>query len=827
MIFRMEVACLCMVIFIAVIYFSTQKEISKAHKLYSRVIVCAILQLIMDTVTLYTVNNLEMFPACINRLAHQLYVLFLLLLLYYVVAYMRTMIREGSHPVDIPMVPEKYLRCLRIVIILGVTFLPIDYKKTPYGNYAVGPLALMAYLGVALCLLMLFHLLLKYGNAIYYKKKRVLLFVLVTVAFVAGFQALFPMSLVSGIGIAIVVLGLYFTVESADAILIEHLKAETRRADAANNAKSTFLANISHEIRTPINAVLGMDEMILRESVDEQIREYASAIKSSAKSLLRIINDVLDITKIETGKMEIIPTEYDFGILIGNVVNMIAPAAKEKGLHLEISIDEELPAKLKGDDIRIRQILLNLLSNAVKYTETGTIWLNIHLAEKDKKAQILFEVMDTGIGIKEEDIGKLYVAFERIEENRNRHIEGSGLGIVITAQLLRMMDSALNVRSVYGEGTTFFFVLSQEIIEDIPVGDFRKCMAENMEELPYRGDFEAPEAQILVVDDTVVNRRVFSSLLKETKMQITEAGSGEECLALVKERHFDLIFMDHWMPEMDGIETFVHMQKLGDYPCKDTPVIVLTANAVRGAKEQYMEQGFHDFMTKPLEPKKLESMLKKWLPKELVQFKAESIEIVSDSEKPQMPMIGGVDWSYAWLHFTKDSEMREAIQFFCSMAETDAEELNSYYRSIAKEGSLEMYHVKVHSMKNSAGMIGIMPLAGLARILEVAAGEKDIERLYKCHEVFLSEWREYKEKMQVCIAAAAEEKTAVSLEVVNELLALLKEAAEDMDIDRMDNIILQLKQYQYSAEDEKKLQKIAEAVVRFDLEEIIRLAEEF
>ncbi|MBO5303686.1 MAG: response regulator [Lachnospiraceae bacterium] len=827
MMFRMEVACLCIVVFVALIYFSMQKEKTITHKLYARIIICAILQLLMDTATLYTVNNLEEFPAWINRLAHQLYVLFLLLLLYYVVAYMRAVIRAGNHPVDIPVIPMRYLRCLQGVILLSVIIMPIEYEQTPYGNYAVGPLAMIGYLGVALCLLMLFHLLFKYGSAIYYKMKWVLLFVLVTVAFVAGFQFLFPMSLISGIGIAVVVLGLYLTVESADAILIEHLKAETRRADAANNAKSTFLANISHEIRTPINAVLGMDEMILRECVDGQIREYASEIKASAKSLLRIINDVLDITKIETGKMEIIPTEYDFGILIGNIVNMIAPTAKKKGLELEVTVDEDIPAKLIGDDIRIRQILLNLLSNAVKYTEKGTIWLNIHLADKGKNVQLLFEVMDTGIGIKEEDIGRLYVAFERIEENRNRHIEGSGLGIVITAQLLRMMDSALNVRSVYGEGTTFFFELSQEIAEDVPVGDFWKNMEENTEEQPYQGDFEAPQAQVLVVDDTPVNRKVFCSLLKETKIQITEAGGGEECLALVKEQHFDLIFMDHWMPGMDGVETFMQMQKLNEYPCKDTPVIVLTANAIRGAKEQYMAQGFWDFMTKPLEPKKLENMLKKWLPKELLQYKEAKVEIAVDSEKPQMPMIGGVDWSYAWLHFTKDSQMREAIQFFCSMAEADAKELDGYYRSVAKDGVLQMYRIKVHSMKNSAGMIGILPLSGMARILEKAADERNIERIYKCHDIFLQEWREYKESMQVCIATADEDKTEVSLEVVEDLLALLKEAAEDMDIDRMDNIILQLKQYQYTDETDRKLQRIAEAVVRFDLEELIRLIGEF
>jgi len=645
------------------------------------------------------------------------------------------------------------------------------------------------------------------------------------------YQAFFPEVLVTGLGVALIVLGSYITVENPDALLIEELKEETRRADAANNAKSSFLARISHEIRTPINAVLGMDEMILRESEETEIREYASNIKASAKTLLQIINDILDITKIENGKLELLPASYDIGSLLCDISNMFLGMVEEKGIRLVIDVDEKLPSQLWGDDIRLRQVLTNLLSNAVKYTQRGSVKLRIKVIEAEENAKILFEITDTGIGMREEDLDKLYVAFERIDESKNRGIEGTGLGMVITKNLLQMMGSDLNVRSVYGKGSVFNFVLSQKIIDAAPIGDFQERLDSNALQTYYEGNFEAPAAQILLVDDSSMNRRVFCSLLKETRMQITEAEDGEECLRLVKRRHFDLIFMDHRMPGMDGVEAFREMKKMSGYPCENTPVIILTANAVRGAREQYMAEGFHDFLTKPLEPEKLEYMIQKWLPKDLQQNKNAG-EIIEEAPRgPILPMIGGVDWGYAKMHFTEVDEITEMMEFFCSMADTEVEELERYYSRIKEAEFMELYLVKVHSMKNSAGMVGILPLNGMAKILEDAVAAKDLDKIQTYHGLFVTEWRSYTAKIQGIMEEEKGNKEQVIAEadpqIICGLLTVLGMAIYDMDIDRMDNVILQLKQYKYPPEAEKILKQLAAKVTAFDLDESANILQKF
>lgn len=388
----------------------------------------------------------------------------------------------------------------------------------------------------------------------------------------------------------------------------------------ANRAKSDFLARMSHEIRTPINAILGMDEMILRETGEQSTREYAGDIQSAGRSLLSIVNDILDLSKIESGKMEILPVRYDISDIINDLVSMINLRAKEKNLVFNVNVSESIPSGLFGDDVRIRQVLTNMLTNAVKYTDTGSVTLRAGFTgtERDENggetALLHFAVEDTGMGIRPEDMGRLFGDFERIDDIRNRNIEGTGLGIPIIMRLLRLMGSELEVKSTYGKGSVFSFELKQKILDNKPIGDFKKSKKSIEPERTGPSALTAPDAKVLLVDDNRVNRKVFVSLMKITKIQVTEAESGPDAVALASKQHFDIIFMDHMMPGMDGVEAMKLIKADTDGPCAGVPVIALTANAIEGAKEEYLKDGFDGFLSKPFTFESLERTVREFLP---------------------------------------------------------------------------------------------------------------------------------------------------------------------------------------------------------------------
>ncbi|MBQ9361318.1 MAG: response regulator [Lachnospiraceae bacterium] len=445
------------------------------------------------------------------------------------------------------------------------------------------------------------------------------------------------------------------------------LESMAEEAKAANLAKSAFLSNMSHEIRTPINAILGMDEMILRESNESGVVGYAEDIRSASNNLLGIINDILDFSKIEAGKMDIIPVEYEFASVINDLYNVIRKRAEDKGLEVKLDIDPAIPAILYGDEIRIKQVITNILTNAVKYTEKGSVTLKINkiVSDNDKNSEgheechgvacfknpvcLAVSVTDTGIGIKKEDIKRLDTAFERVDEERNRTIEGTGLGLNITSQLLTLMDSELKVESIYGEGSTFSFVIVQGISRDEPIGNINdRWTKTTAQHKKYREKFTAPDAHILVVDDTKMNLDVVKNLLKKTRIGIDTAESGQEALDLVAKNAYDIIFLDHRMPNMDGIECFKRMKELPDHKCPDAPVISLTANAVSGAREEYLTTGFADYLTKPIDSGKLEDMLVRYLPADKVIIKKEdenktasdiSVKHAHYAEKPRIVLI--------------------------------------------------------------------------------------------------------------------------------------------------------------------------------------------
>lgn len=389
-----------------------------------------------------------------------------------------------------------------------------------------------------------------------------------------------------------------------------------KELETANKYKSQFLANMSHEIRTPINAIMGMNEMILRENKDTVISDYANNIKEASSLLLSIVNDILDVTKIEAGKMTLVPVDYNLFVMVKAVMKQVAFRKKGKELDLILDYDEKMPGIMYGDDIRLRQILTNLLTNAVKYTPSGSVTLKVSGRTDGDYVDITFTVRDTGIGIKPEDMDKLFEKFERVEETRNRSIEGTGLGMSIIVGLLTLMGSRLNVESVYGEGSTFSFTIRQKIVSRTPANQSQV----KADDQTFSQQFTAPDARLLLVDDNNINRMVITNLLKASQIKIDEAENGQVCVDKFMKDSYDIILLDHMMPVMDGLEALANIRKTEKYQTERPAVIALTAHALDGMEQEYKNAGFDDYLSKPVSPAKLDSTIIKFLAKDKLKM---------------------------------------------------------------------------------------------------------------------------------------------------------------------------------------------------------------
>ena len=408
---------------------------------------------------------------------------------------------------------------------------------------------------------------------------------------------------------------------------------QKKEIEELNRAENHFFSSMSHEIRTPINTIIGLNELILRQDISEEVAENARNIQGASRLLLTLINDILDISKIKSGKMEIISVSYETGALFSEIVNMIWIKAKEKGLEFKLHVDPSIPSMLCGDEVRIKQVLINLLNNAVKYTSEGSITLSVRCERQGvNRVRVWYSVEDTGQGVRKENIPHIFNAFQRVDEERNRHIEGTGLGLSIVQQLVELMGGEISVNSVYTKGSEFVVTLDQEIVDEKELGMFTLTShAGNRDGEPYRQSFEAPDAHILVVDDNDMNLMVVGKLLADTKIQIDTASSGAECLKLTQNHHYDCILMDHMMPEMDGIECLHALRVQPGGLCQSTPVVALTANAGSDNQLLYRKEGFSGYLAKPVSGVLLEAAVLSVLPKELVRINEEARQ--SDIEK--------------------------------------------------------------------------------------------------------------------------------------------------------------------------------------------------
>ncbi|MBR5421260.1 MAG: EAL domain-containing protein [Lachnospiraceae bacterium] len=613
----------------------------------------------------------------------------------------------------------------------------------------------------------------------------------------------------------------------------ELARMEEQRARAASDAKSNFLANMSHEIRTPINAILGMNEMILRESKNKHILEYAQNIEGAGRTLVSLINDILDFSKIESGSMEIVEAEYDLSSVVNDVVNMIQVKAREKDLAFNIKVNPDLPDTLFGDGMRLRQIMTNILNNAVKYTQKGSVTLDINgnLLGKDQ-LQLIISVTDTGIGIKEEDIGKLFTKFQRLDEGVNRAIEGSGLGLAITYSLLQIMNGEIDARSVYGEGSTFTILLPQKIVRNEAIGDFRtKYISTVQDRVVYHESFRAPDAKILVVDDTAVNHMVIKELLKLTKIQIDTAMSGKECLEMVQTTPYDLVLLDFRMPEMDGIETLHIMRALENNPNEKTPVIALTANAVTGARERFLSEGFDEYMIKPVEGPRLEEMLLHFLPKSKILAASPHTEAEEEAavekvaEESWTDALVGIDTATGIRNCGSESGYRSVLKIYYDGCSQKADEIARYY----KEEDWENYTIQVHALKSSSRVIGAMELSRLAAELEKAGNELNLDRIRSDTDELLSMYRELGGRLGLLLEPAEEEKKEadelppISESALRDAIETMKDFAKMYDYDNMIFVLDSLKEYRLSDEEADRMRKIRDFTEAFQWEEIMKI----
>lgn len=611
------------------------------------------------------------------------------------------------------------------------------------------------------------------------------------------------------------------------------LEAAKSAAEKAEYARDIFLANMSHELRTPINTILGLNELILRESQEEAVKEYARDIRQAGNILLALVSDILDFSKLEADKMELTEGIYDVSSLLNDLINSISVQQRRKKLDLVLEIAEDIPYKLFGDEIHIRQIIGNLLSNAVRYTEKGRITLHLSWKELPKDSiEIYVIVKDTGIGIKEEDIPKLFKAFQRMDSTVRSKDDRTGLGLAITQRLIEMMGGKLEVQSVYGKGSAFSFKIVQKVVDREPLGDFEKQYRESLRSIEdYHEKFIAPMGRILIVDDNAMNLAVAQGLLKGTRLQIDVAASGEECLELIKRKTYHLICMDHMMPVMDGVQTLHAIRALEGNPSRDIPVIALTANAVAGARELYLKEGFQDYLTKPIDADKFENMLIEYLPSNVV-YLTNNRDISDEYEKTREDGDGEFDIRESQLYLM-GFNLRNGLRYMGGDKTLYGKVLRDFHsilqeketalKDFLQKGDMPGYTIIVHSLKGNARNVGADDLADEAFELEKMAKAGQLEDVTVRSPILFSMMNTMRNSLRVYLETEdagektqqeAPEESAGKITEEDWVRALQELAArlDDFDGESAASKLRELKRYDRPESDKKMLRLCEKAI---------------
>lgn len=619
------------------------------------------------------------------------------------------------------------------------------------------------------------------------------------------------------------------------------VEQKAQEAEAAAQAKEDFLANMSHEIRTPMNAITGMVELALRnDELPAQEKEYLYNIRAAGDELVSMIDDILDVTKIRSGTLEITEEEYEITSLVHDVVNTIQIMLEEKQVALLVDVNPDIPSRLRGDDVRIKQIMMNLLSNAAKYTERGTIHLTVESAPVSGESNMIelkVSVTDTGIGIAEEQLKDLFTKFKQADSSRNRTKGGSGLGLILSKRLIDLMRGTILAKSVLGKGSEFTFTVRQEVIDSRPciATDPQAVLQPSAEQegrVATRANrrkkegqntsFTAPEAKVLLVDDNKVNLKVAEGLLRPYRMHLDTADSGRLAIDMVQSRDYDLIFMDHMMPQMDGVEATRIIRSLGDERFRSVPIVALSANAVRGARELFLEAGMNDFVPKPIEMRVMDRALRKWLPGDKIISNRNTgeepskEEAVPDTAGTPAWHMEGIDVAVGMKYSGNDENLyREVLSDYMDTIE---EKANIIEKAVEEE-DLETYTIEVHSLKSISKSIGALELSELAKDLEANGKNSEWGPIIARTPTLLSMYRDLYQVIAPYHTSAGQEsveKKPVNNSELMELLDQLLDSADTYDSIRGEEIVAELSKYDFTDRWGDYMTETADAVNRLD-----------
>ncbi len=812
---RMEMACFMVIAFMAVMYFSARRQKNKMHRIFSVMLVASMVNLLFDAITIHTVNNRDTVAPWINDLAHKLFIGTMVLVFYLVYRYIIAIAEEEKNEI-IKRTPIGDV--VFIAAFVGAFAMPLYYKETKLGSYSYGPAAYMTYGSIAIFLVMVIVTLAKHWKFIHPKQRLVITLALSIEVIVSLYQAFHPMALLSGMGIMLINLSFYMLMENPDIRLVKQIEIEKERAEAANKSKSNFLSHMSHEIRTPMNSVIGMTEVLLRTDLDEEQKGYLNHIKLSGNALLAIINDILDLSKIEAGKMELTETVYDAYSEMDNIRVIIENRIGEKPITLNYDIDDKFPPILYGDVIRIRQVLINLLNNAVKFTESGYITLGVKVLSKThENIDLEISVTDTGVGIRQEDLEKLFDEFKQLDLKNNLGKEGTGLGLTISSQLIDLMGGKLKVESEYGKGSRFYFNINQRLVSD---EEYERIKADDAIQ-----EFATQKVNVLIVDDDAMNLKVAEKLLEPYGMNIDLANGGEQAVSMAEDKKYDLIFMDHMMPVVDGLEATRRIREIKDDYYKNLPIIALTANAMVDNRDKFFVAGITEILTKPIEMDKMAKTLLEYLPKEKIYHSKLGINrlgIKQENEDDEKLVIDGLDVDYGIRYSGGKGMFLELLADYYLLIDTKT---NKIKRCI-EDNLIKDYTIEVHALKNTSRLIGALDLAKDFEYLEHLGNQGYIEDIKADTGAILEKYNSYKNILREYGKQDKKGKKQVSKDAIIHCLENIHKAIEEFDMDTCDNQMDVLETYNLPDDCKESMEKLRVYMADVAMEEILAITSE-